>query len=62
MAGTPPQITVSKAVSLLKSGQYQPALKYLYYLKRNIGILSLNDKNDVEHYFLLCLKILLISN
>ncbi|MCF2140801.1 MAG: hypothetical protein K9W44_12165 [Candidatus Lokiarchaeota archaeon] len=58
MAGTPPQITVSKAVSLLKSGQYQPALKYLYYLKRNIGILSLNDKNDVEHYFLLCLKIL----
>ncbi|MHA1795365.1 MAG: hypothetical protein ACTSUK_04580 [Promethearchaeota archaeon] len=58
MVGNPPKITVAKAVRFLKSGQFQPALKYLYYLKRNSEILSPTDRFEVEQNFILCLKIL----
>ncbi|MHA1612264.1 MAG: hypothetical protein ACTSYU_09465, partial [Promethearchaeota archaeon] len=54
----PPKITVKTAISYLKSGQYLPALKYLYYLKRNVSILSQNDQLEVNRNFELCLKLL----
>ncbi|MHA1674882.1 MAG: hypothetical protein ACTSYI_14800 [Promethearchaeota archaeon] len=58
MAGIPPKITVSTAISYLKSGQYLAALKYFYYLKRNMSILSQNDQNEVNRNLELCLKLL----
>ena len=59
MAGIPPKITVKTAISYLKSGQYLSALKYFYYLKRNVSLLSQNDQNEVNRNFELCLKLLL---